>query len=153
MFKLILVFVLSYISYSESCSCYLPQGWEVNAYCNAGFAGTFKVLSDAYSCGPMKNCYSIAVVQQFRGNPVSPSVTLETPSQSAACGVYLVQGNTYFIATNPINPSRFGAYLCGLLQDWTQKTCCEMIAEAKKYDCANIQTPIQELPAANNAAA
>lgn len=142
MIKLIVVLVISYISLSDACSCFLPQGWEQQAYCNSQFAGTIKVLGPSYNCGQMNICHSIAVVQQFRGSTISPTV-LETASQSAACGVYLTPGNTYFVATNPLNANRIAVYLCGLYQDWTSLTCCDMIKKAKSYDCNNIHIPIE----------
>lgn len=133
--RLILVLVISYISLSDACSCAIRPGWEKETYCNAGFAGTIKVLGPSYNCGQMKICHSIAVVQQFRGSPVSPTI-LETASQSAACGVYLTPGNTYFVATSPLSANKIGVYMCGLYQDWTALTCCQMIENAKKYDCS-----------------
>lgn len=147
MIKVILVLVISYISLSDACSCYLPDGWEQQAYFNSEFAGTIKVLGPAYNCGQMKICHWIQVVQQFRGSTISPMV-LETASQSAACGVYLTPGNTYFVATNPVNANRIGAYLCGLVQDWTSLTCCEMIQRAKQITSNNIKTPIEAVPIA-----
>lgn len=143
MFKLILVLVACYISYTDACSCWAPEGWQFNSYYNSDFAGTFKVLGPVYNCGEMKHCYSIAVVQQFRGTPAPAISVLETNNQSAACGVSLAPGHTYFVATNPLNANRIGVYLCGLLVDWTDMTCCDMIAEAKKYASWNGPTPIE----------
>lgn len=145
MIKIIVLLVVSYISCSDACSCFLPLGWQQQAYCNAGFAGVVKVVGPSYICGQTKICYTIALVQQFRGSSISPTI-LETANQSAACGVTLTVGHSYFVATNPINSARIGVYLCGLYQDWTGLTCCEMIKKAKEYDCNKIQTPIEVIP-------
>ncbi|XP_037029323.1 metalloproteinase inhibitor 2-like [Bradysia coprophila] len=133
-FGLILLFAISYISFSDACSCAGIPGLE--SYCEATFGGTFKVVGPSYYCGEMEICYPIEIVQQFRGAPVSATV-LKTNDNSAACGVYLEEGNTYFIATNPVDEETFHVYSCGLLQNWTSMTCCEMIAEAKKLNCKN----------------
>ncbi len=139
--SLILIFVISCISFSDACSCWLPVGWQWDSIWNSAYVGTFTVTGPATSCGMMKVCYPITPGQQFLGAPVAPEI-LETNSDSAACGVWLEPGRTYFIATDPISPLRISAYLCGLLDDWTDKTCCEMIAEAKKYTGPKPQEPI-----------
>lgn len=99
-------------------------------------------MGPSYECGEMQICYPILVVQQFRGVPVSATV-VETNNNSAACGVNLNEGNTYFVVTNPVDANTFGVYLCGLLQDWTSKTCCEMITEANKLNCKNYKPQVQ----------
>lgn len=144
MFKLIFVFVISYISLSDACSCLFQEGWEQQAYWNSEFAGVIEVRGPSYSCGEWKICHSIAVVQQFRGDAISP-IEVETASDSAMCGVYLTEGSRYFVATNPLSASQIGLYLCGLVQDWSSYTCCDMITEAKKYG-SGIQIPIEETP-------
>lgn len=147
-FCLTLIITISYISLSDACSCAFFKGWELKTYCASSFAGTFEVLGPSYYCGQNQICYPIAVVQQFRGPNVWPT-TAKTSDSSAACGVGLTVGNTYFVATNPADANTIGVYMCGLLQDWTLKTCCEMIAEAKKYNCRNINPPILVDPVEN----
>lgn len=137
MIKLILVLVISYISLSNACSCFLPVGWQKQAYCNSEFAGTIKVLSSEYNCDTYKLCYDIQVVQQYKGITATPTV-LETATDSAACGVYLIPGNTYFVVTNPIDENKIGVYLCSLFEDWTQLSCCERIEKAKTYRCDGV---------------
>lgn len=133
---LIVISVIACISFSDACSCMMEEGWEWKSYCESQFGGIIKVTGPSYTCGTMKSCYPIVVVQQLRGPSISPTV-LETNNQSAACGITLQPDHIYFIATNPINANRITGYLCGLVQDWTSKTCCEMIALAKQYDCSS----------------
>lgn len=138
MIKLILVFIIACISLSNACSC-IPIV-KNKAYCSSAFAGTIKVLNSGSSCGTLKRCYSITVVQQFRGAAITPTI-LETASQSAACGVTLVQGHTYFVATNPINSSKLGLNLCQLKEDWTSLSICEFFLKTLDYiriSCASI---------------
>lgn len=130
MIKLFLVFVVSCISSSDACSC-IPIV-KSQAYCNSAFSGTIKVLNSGNSCGTMKTCYSIAVIQQFRGTPIAPT-ELETANQSAACGVMLTQGYTYFVATNSINANKLGLNLCQFKEDWTCLSPCERLLKILEY--------------------
>lgn len=118
MIKLIFIFVICCLSLSDACSCWLPEGWQSKAYCESEFSGTIKVLTTAFNCGQMQHCYVITVVSQFRGAAITPFI-LQTASQSAACGVTLTQGNTYFVATNSINANIIGLNLCQLYENWT----------------------------------
>lgn len=143
MIKSILVLVLFCITFSNACSCVpIVKG---QAYCKSAFSGTIKVLNSGTNCGTMKRCYSITVVQQFRGTQITPTV-LETNSQSAACGVTLAQGHTYFVATNPINSNRLGLNLCQLREDWTGLSICERLLKTLEYwriSCVYIGIPIK----------
>lgn len=103
-----------------------------DAYCNSGFAGLIKVTNSGTNCGTMKICYSIVLVHQFRGNPITPTV-LETNSQSAACGVNLTQGHTYFVATNAISSNKIGLSLCQFKEDWTCLSACEFLIKTLEY--------------------
>lgn len=130
MYKLILVFVLYCINLSDACSCI--QIVKKDAYCNSGFSGLIKVTNSGTNCGTMKICYSIVLVHQFRGNPITPAV-LETNNQSAACGVNLTQGHTYFVSTNAISSNKIGLNLCQFKEDWTGLSACEFLLKTLEY--------------------
>lgn len=136
MIKLIFVFVISYISLSDACSCYRPDpaSWPRDTYCKSTFAGTIRVLAPSFTCGSMQRCYPITVVNQIRGTPISP-IIVRTPEQSATCGVFLTPGNTYFVAinTDPNNPYIIGLYLCDLFENWSAFTPIEVNTKLQAY--------------------
>lgn len=130
MIKLLLVFIVTCISLSDACSC--ARIVKKDAWCISPFAGTIKVLSTGSSCGSMNICYKIAVVQQLRGTTISPT-NLRTANNSAACGVTLTQGNTYFVTTNPINLNTLGLNLCQLTEDWTGLSSIQRFNKIQEY--------------------
>lgn len=140
MMKLILVFVLTYISYSDACSC-LPIV-KSNAYCNSQFAGVIRVTSAGAYCpdGSMQTCYDITTFHQLHGTTISPT-KLRTNNNPAACGVTLVQGNIYFVATNSIDPDTLGLYLCQLTENWTAITLAQYFTKIDEYRA--IRCPIK----------
>lgn len=144
MIKLLLVFVTC-ISLSGACSCLRIV--KKDAWCNSAFAGTIKVLSTGSSCGSMNICHKIAVVQQLRGTTISPT-NLRTANNSAACGVALTQGNTYFVTTSPINSNTLGLNLCQLTANWTGLSSIQRfdkIQEFRRIRCFEID-PVKEGP-------
>lgn len=129
MMKLILVFVILCISFSDACSCMpiIPS----EAYCNSAFSGTIKVLNyESSSCGTMSTCYTITVIEQFHGDLITPTV-LETGTTT--CAVELTEGHTYFVAANVINANKIGLNLCQLKEDWTSLPNLEYLVKTWKY--------------------
>lgn len=138
MIKLILVLVICYISLLNACTCvFRPEGWKKDAYCEAQFAGIIHVTSTFSNCQTSHHCYGIVVIEQLRGPSITPTPTiLQTASESAACGVTLTPGHTYFVATNPIDPIRIGLSFCQFYEDWTLLSPCEKkckIIEMRKW--------------------
>lgn len=133
MLKFYLVFIICSISLSEGCKCARPEGWEQKAYCTSKFAGIIKVLSNVNNCGT-KHCYSINVVNKLHGPSISPNV-LTTASDSAACGVSLTKGHTYFVVTASPNTDLLTISLnsCQLYRDWTELTPSELKQKIQKY--------------------
>lgn len=118
MIKLLLVFIItSWISSSDACDC-MPIV-KIDAYCKSTFVGTIKVLNSGLRCQSTNICYSIGVVQRLSGISISPTV-LQTSDNSASCGVTLIEGNTYFVATNPIDLNTLGLNSCQLNEDWSK---------------------------------
>lgn len=126
MIKLLLVILVSRLSLSDACSC-LPIVLK-EAYCNSQFAGIIKVLDSGSSCvdglgdGDVTDtCYPIRVVQRFRGAETKATV-LRTAENSAACGVWLMKGHTYFVGASTIDYKTLGLSLCQLNNDLTELT-------------------------------
>lgn len=132
--KSILVLIISLIGFSVACSC--REGWKKEAYCNSKFIGTIKVQSSSYDCGNEK-CYTIAVVEQLRGDKITPTV-LTTPSHPGLCGLRLHDGDTYFVATNPIDSDTIPLHFCRPHENWTELSDTELEEgrqEYQKYNC------------------
>lgn len=127
---LLLLVTVSCISLSDACSC-IPLV-KKDAYCNSAFAGTIKVLSSGISCESSEKCYSISVVQQFRGTPITSHV-LQTHNSSAACGVTLIQGYTYFVAATPIDSNTLRLGSCQLNENWTEFSGAQLANEIQEY--------------------
>lgn len=74
---------------------------EEKLYCGSQFAASIKVLKPACRCGEDKICYSIAIVQHIQDLTKLPTAktNLRTAGNSATCGVTLIPGHTYFVAT------------------------------------------------------
>lgn len=142
MIKIIFVLIFCCISLSDACSC-VPLVIK-DAYCNSKFAGTIKVLDSGSTCElpedeeQPQTCYKIVVVKQYRGNVIKPH-TLRTADNSAACGVWLEAGHTYFVATNPIDRKTLNLNLCQLKQDWTGLSAAQIKEKAENYN--KIQCP------------
>lgn len=136
MIKLILILVISYISLSDACSCYLPTGWQDEFYCRYNFAGTFKVVSPQYNCGNSEEeliCYSIVVLDQMRGPPVTVTYA-QTHIQSSMCGTTLTVGHTYFVSSGVGESNNIGVGLCMLLEDWTELSCADLNEKKRHYE-------------------
>lgn len=145
MFKLLLVVILSYISLSDACSC-IPLV-KKDAYCRSKFAGVIKVLSST-SCGTMQTCYSIQIYQQIRG-ATSTATVLKTNNSSAACGVTLIPGNYYFVATDPYDANTLTLSLCQLNENWTNITFQQYVTNIdtyRSYRCYTVVGPIEQAP-------
>lgn len=143
MIKFIFVLVISYISLSNACSCYLPTGWQDEFYCRYNFAGTFKVLSSQYDCSDIyenKYCYNIVVLDQMRG-PSAIVTHAQTATEPNLCGTTLIQGHTYFVSTGVGDSQNIGVGLCMLLEDWTDLSCAEIQKKKKHYKQLNCNDP------------
>lgn len=131
MLKLLFVLiVVPCISLSDACDC-MPVV-KKDAYCKSKYVGSIKVLNSGSSCDSAKICHSIGVVQRFRGAAITPTALL-TADNSAACGVNLIKGHTYFVATNPIDSDTLGLNSCQLLEDWTGFTLFQLLMKKREY--------------------
>lgn len=133
MFKLLLVLIVSCIGSSNACSCGPID--KNAAYCNSKFVGTIKINEVGQRCGTGNTCYVLQDVKQIRGDKMTP-ILLRTADNSAACGVSLLKGNTYFVATDPVAIFYLGLYQCQFYEDWTGLSSSEI--EAKKEALSEI---------------
>lgn len=130
MIKLFFVLIISSFNLSDACDCAPPNRKE--AYCKSNFVGTIRILKQARACGERDICYYIIVTDQLRGTPITPT-TLRTSSDSAACGVTLTQGNTYFVITNPIDLKTIRLNSCQISENWTGLTRSEVKNKKQEY--------------------
>lgn len=143
MIKLLLILIVSGITFSEACSCI--QRTKQQQYCDSQFAGIIDVLTDGSDC-QYKTCYGISVVQQIRGTATSyPFLILQTGTSSASCGVSLVSGHTYFMAGSVIDDFILGLYICQLYEDWTGLSKSDIDTKINKYKSINcgVDTPVE----------
>lgn len=131
MIKLLLVFIItSWISSSDACDC-MPIV-KKDAFCKSTFAGIIKVLNSGSSCQSKKICYSIGVVQRLSGKSISPTV-LRTSDNSASCGVTLIKGNTYFVATDAIDFNTLGLNSCQHKENWSKISASQRSVRIQEY--------------------
>lgn len=123
MIKLLVILIVSSISLSDACSC--GQIDKNVAYCSSTFVGIIQVLIAGQRCGSGNACYVIKVVNQIRGDKVS-AILLRTADNFDSCGVTLVEGNTYFVATDPVAAFYIGLYLCQFYENWTGLSASEI---------------------------
>lgn len=137
MIKLVLVlatvFIILFISLTDACSC-IPRndGWKNEKYCGSEFVGIIRILSPASPCGDYEICHSITVVEQLRGDPITPTIA-KTPSSSAACGVAITEGETFFLATNPSDSNTIGIFSCGLHENLTELSDSTIKLKGQEY--------------------
>lgn len=150
MLKLTLVLLVFCVSISDACR-FLPKTKE-EKYCGSEFAGIATVATNGYPCGPysFNRCYGIKDFQQIKGVSITP-IVLQTGLDSAGCGVKLTQGNTYFIASNVVNPYVVGLYTFHLYDDWSLLSSSVMTTKAQEYQaivCPAVspKPPIKTLP-------
>ncbi|KAG4066279.1 hypothetical protein HA402_000503 [Bradysia odoriphaga] len=154
--KLILVLIVFCISISDACRFIRRPDEQI--YCESEFAGIVTVATIGFPCGPynVNRCYGINNVQQINGADITP-IVLRTGLDSAGCGVELTEGNTYFIASNVVNPYVVGLYTNELYEDWTGLSPSDMELAALAYQAticpavlpikvSPIKTPIKTLP-------
>lgn len=120
MFKQLISILIGtvFITVSNACSC-RPIDKNV-AYCNAKFVGVIKVYKAGQRCGAGNACYLIKVLDKIRCEPPSNQpIILRTADTSAACGITLNEGDTYFVATDPTSAFYIGLYQCQFYENWT----------------------------------
>ncbi|TKR76613.1 hypothetical protein L596_017727 [Steinernema carpocapsae] len=99
------------------CSC-LPWTSQ-EAYCNADWVGTFKILQKNFDNSTMQLTYKVKVTRVFKANHGIPvqgaTTTISTANQSAACGIdWLEVGKEYLL--NGGSKGKLAMYLCGQIQ-------------------------------------
>lgn len=142
MIKLILVLATVFIINStEACSCISDDGWEKRAYCDSQFVGTIRVLSAVKPCGEYEVCHSTTIVEQIRGDPITPKIVKTNSCPGCgSCGVAITEGDIFFVASNPIDSHIIGIYSCGIDKNWTglsDSKIKEKIQEYKQISCGD----------------
>lgn len=145
MIKLILVLIVSCISLSDACRFIRRTNEQI--YCDSGFAGTITVATNGFPCGPYNYnlCYGINNVQQINGASITPYI-IQTAPDTAGCGVTLITGNTYFIASNVVNAYVVGLYTYELFEDWTGLSPLDVATATQAYQSTICPALTPDLP-------
>ncbi len=127
MIKLFVLLIVTYISFSDACSCIYqtPQ----KQYCDSAYAAVIYTINSGSVSGTTRT-YGISVLLQFKGVPINPT-QLQTSFSSASCGITLTPGNAYIVATASSSP--LSANSCGFVEPVGTLTVNELIAKIQAY--------------------
>ncbi|VDL80119.1 unnamed protein product [Nippostrongylus brasiliensis] len=116
--KFLIIFAAG-VAVSEACSC-LPAGSPKEAFCSSDFVSHVKVTkkNDPNTCaGGIQNVkYTVQHIKVYRkpSSSYQLSNTIETASNSAACGVNLEVGKEYLLGDGVLHIG-----LCGTSTEWS----------------------------------
>lgn len=132
------IFIASSITLSDACVCDKDDEWQKVEYCDSQFIGTIRVLSPVSSCGKYKICYPITVIEQLRGDPVTPTIVRTNGPGHITCDVDITEGDTFFVASNVTDSNTIDIFICRLYENWTKLSDLEIkekIQEYKQISC------------------